>query len=94
MANPQHYTLLADTVKSFTLDAGYKEVEVLNVDGASAIYFTTNGTTPTLTGGVGQDGTHVLPAAIGALQVPCQSSDTPVIKCRSAGTPKVSIRGI
>ena len=94
MANPQHYTLVASTVKTFDLDDDYKEVEVLNVDGTAAIYFTVNGTTPVLTSGVGQDGTHVLPAAIGSLQVPCQMDDTPNIKVISSGTPKVSVRGV
>ena len=38
-------TLVAATVRTFTFDVDYNSVEVLNVDGAAAIYFTVDGTT-------------------------------------------------
>ena len=91
MANPQHYTLVAATVKTFTLDADYAEVEVTNVDGTAAVYFTVGASQ---TPAVGSDGSNVLPAAIGFLVVSPRTSGSTVVKCISAGTPKISVRGI
>jgi len=88
-ASPAHVTLTANTVATVTLDRNYSSVEVLNVDGAAAIYFTVDGTTPV----VEANGTHVLPAAIGGLTVTA-GSDVATIKLISTGTPKVSIRGV
>lgn len=90
MANPQHFTLVAATVKTFTLDADYGEVELTNVDGAAAVYFTTNGTTPV----AAADGTYVLPAAIGRLTVKPHTQGVSVVKAISTGTPKISVRGL
>lgn len=101
-AGPLHWTLVANTVKALTVDVAdprpgnlsfadppKPRVEVLNVDGAAAVYFTTNGTDPT----VGGDGCHVLPAAIGAVEVNDETAgSTSVVKLISAGTPKVSVR--
>jgi len=90
MANPQHFTLVASTVKTFTLDADYGEVELTNVDGTAAIYFTTDGATPA----VATDGSIVLPAAIGRLTVRPRTHGATVVKAISAGTPKISVRGL
>jgi hypothetical protein len=60
--SPQHATLVADTVSTFTLDTDFRLVEVLNVDGAAAVYFTVDGADPEVAG----EGSNVLPAAIGA----------------------------
>jgi hypothetical protein len=89
----QHYTLVANTAKTVTLDKDYAEVEVVNVDGAAAVYFTVDGATPTIAG----DNTQVLPATIASLQVssPRRSGvTTTVVRLISAGIPKVSVRGI
>lgn len=90
MAKVKHYTLVAATVQTVsTLDDGYNAVEVTNVDGASAVYFTTDGTTPTVAG----DDCQVLPAAISSLSVVERSAGAaPTVKLISAGTPKVSVR--
>lgn len=88
-ASPAHVTLVANTVTTVTLDGNYSTIEVLNVDGAAPIYFTVDGTTPTVEG----NGCNVLPAAICGLTV-WAGSNVDVIKLISAGTPKVSIRGI
>ena len=90
MANPKHVTLTAATVATVNVDNQYfSNVEVVNVDGVAAVYFTTDGTTPT----VGGDGAHVLPAAIGGVDV--RAAVTPiVVKLISSGTPKVSVRGL
>lgn len=90
VANPQHFTLVANTVKTFTLDADYSEVEVTNLDGAAAVYFTVGTATPA----VDADGSHVLPAAIGFLTVQPRTSGPTVVKAISAGTPKISVRGL
>lgn len=85
---PQHATLVASTVTTFTFDSAFTAVEVLNVNGAAEVYFTTNGATPTI-GGIGSD---VLPACIGSLVVQPSAAGNTVVKLISAGTPKVSAR--
>lgn len=91
-ASPAHVTLVANTVTTVTLDGGYYgQVEVLNVDGMAAIYFTVDGADPTIEG----NGCNVLPAAIGGLTVRVADVDGSfVVKLISAGTPKVSVRGV
>ncbi len=90
-ASPQHGTLVADTVLTLTFDTNFYRVEVLNVDGVAAVYFTVDGSTPTVAG----TGSHVLPAAIGSLEVADGTSGQgTVVKLFSAGTPKVSVRGL
>ncbi len=89
--SPAHATLVADTVTTITFDANFGRVEVLNVDGAAAVYFRVDGTAPTVAGA----GSHVLPAAIGSLEIADQTSgQNTVVKLISAGTPKVSVRGL
>lgn len=88
-ASPAHVTLTAATVTTVTLDEVFNQVEVLSVDGAAAIYFTTNGDAPTVEG----DGCNVLPAVIGGLVVSSPTTPT-TVKLISAGTPKVSVRGV
>lgn len=87
MADPQHVTLVANTVSTITLAVIANKVEIVNVDGASAVYVTVDGTTPT----VGGDGAWVLPAAIGSLELMPRTSSRTVVKLISAGTPKVSV---
>jgi hypothetical protein len=88
-ASPAHGTLAADTVTTITFDEVYNQVEVLNVDGAAAIYVTADNTTPTVEG----NGCNVLPAAIGGLVIASPTTPT-TVKLISAGTPKVSVRGV
>ncbi len=89
MANPQHRTLTANTVATVTLDSGAQRVEILNVDGAAAVYVTVDRTDPTVAG----DGCWVLPAAVGSLELkPRGAGDSiAVVKLISSGTPKVSV---
>lgn len=90
-ASPQHVTLVAATVSTLTFDEDFAEVEVMNVDGTAAVYYRFDGVAPV----VGAAGTHVLPAIAGAtgIRKPKTSGPT-VVKLISAGTPKVSVRGI
>ena len=86
----EHATLVAATVYTVTLDGDYPKVEVLNRDGTAEIYFTVDGSTPT----VGGAGTFVLPATIGTIEVPVRTSGATVVKLISAGTPKFSVTAI
>lgn len=91
MASTKHVTLVAATVTTVTLTVNAGRIEVVNVDGASAVYFTVDGTTPTVAG----DNTHVLPAAICALEVQDETAGVnSTIKLISVGTPKISVRGL
>lgn len=92
MADSEHITLVANTVSTVTLDADYRTVEVVNVNGAAAVYFKVNGgTAPTVKG----SGTVVLPAAIGSIELRADAVDpgTTVVTLISAGTPDVAVRG-
>lgn len=88
--NPQHATLVASTVATLTFDSDFGIAEVVNVDGAAAVYFTTDNSTPV----VAATGSHVLPAAIGSVEVPSDMAGPMVVKLISTGTPKVSVRGL
>lgn len=88
--SPQHATLVADTVTTLTFDTDFRLVEVVNVDGVAEVYFRFGGTAPTV-GGVG---CHVLPAAVGSVEIEPRTSGATVCKLISAGTPKVSVRGV
>lgn len=77
-----HFTLGAASVKTVTLAADASQVEVVNVDGGGRIYFTVDGSTPT----VGGDNTYVLPAAIGSLKVPAPAtSGATVVRLIASG---------
>lgn len=88
--SPQHATLTAGVVTTLTFDGDFQNVEVTNVDGAAAIYFTTNGVNPAVEG----VGSQVVVAGMGAFTearagIGDQSN---VVKLISAGGPKVSVR--
>ena len=87
--SPQHATLTATVEKTFTFDSNAAWVEVTNVDGAAPVYFTVNNTSAV----VGQDGCHVLPAAICSMEIPDGTAGAnSIVRVRSAGTPQVSVR--
>lgn len=88
--SPQHATLVANTVTTLTFDTDFRLVEVMNVDGSAEVYFRFGGTAPT----VGGEGCHVLPAAIGYVQLEPRTDGATVCKLISSGTPKVSVRGV
>lgn len=89
-ASPQHATLVATTVATMTFDEDFAEFEVTNVDGAAIVYFRFDGVAPVAAAA----GTYVLPAAVGSIRVKPHTSGVSVVKFISAGTPKVSARGI
>lgn len=88
--SPQHATLVANTVTTLTFDTDFRHVEVTNVDGAAAVYFRFDGTAPTVEG----TGCHVLPAAVGSVEIEPRTAGVTVCKLISSGTPKVSVRGV
>lgn len=86
----RHLTLVANTVATVTLDDDYATVEVVNVDGAAAVYFVVNfAATPT----VGGDDTVVLPAAISGVELDPYGAANTTVKLISSGTPNVCVRG-
>jgi len=93
MANPlAPVTLTAATVSTQTVDDGFDHIEVLNITGTAEVYFTVDGTTPT----VGGAGCYVVPATIAALEVVARDTHgqrARTVKLISSGTPKVSVRG-
>ncbi len=91
MAFIRHVTLVASTVSTVNVTSNAGRVEVVNVDGAAAVYFTVDGSTPT----VGGNDCHVLPATISGVEVDDETSGTnSVVKLISAGTPKVAVRAL
>lgn len=80
-------TLTAATVDTVTFDDDVDTVEVLSHDGAAAVYFTVDGSTPTVAG----KGCWMLPAAASSATVDVGTAGDTVVKLISAGTPKVSI---
>lgn len=88
------YTLVANTVTTVTMDDDYDRIEVVSRDGAAEVWFTVDGATPTVDG----NDQHLLPAAVGGLQVAAGSTNAAprtsvVVKLISSGTPKVYVRG-
>ncbi len=89
MANVRHQTLVAATVATVNLTTNGSRIEVVNRSGTAEVYFTTDGSTPT----VGGNDCHVLPAAIGAVEVADDTAGAnSVVKLISSGTPAVSVR--
>lgn len=88
--SPQHAVLVAATVATLTFDQDFTAIEVLNVDGAAEVYGRIGADAPT----VGGTGCFVLPAAISSLELPVYTAGPTVVKLISAGTPKVSVRGV
>lgn len=98
---PLHATLVAGAVTPLTLDLAdpraenlsfgtqpAAQVRVTNVSGTAAVYFTVDGSTPT----VGGQGCYVLPAAMCSLRVADKTpGPTSSVNLISAGTPTVSV---
>lgn len=87
-----HETLAADAVDNVTISKPGDEVEVTNRDGSAELYFTIDGTDPT----VGGDDTFVLPAAICSRIVSQDQDASPVrvVKLISSGTPAYSVEAL
>lgn len=88
--SPQHATLAASVVTPIVFDQDYDRIEVVNVDGVAAIYFRVGQTDP----GIAATGSYVLPAAISRVELDVTTSGSTEVRLISAGTPKVSVRGV
>lgn len=94
MANPQIFTLSADTEKTFTLDANYGEVRVTVIANPAVIYFNTSDTAiGSIVGNM--DGNEPLPAVLCSRVVKDQTlGAVSKVRVRSAGTPTISVGGL
>ncbi len=88
--SPWHATLSAGVVLPVVFEQDYERIEVLNVDGAAAVYFRVGQTDPA----VAAEGSHVLPAAIGSVELDVTTAGPTEVRLISSGTPKVSVRGV
>lgn len=87
----KHATLAAATVDSVTVgESRFDAIEVSNRDGAAEIYFTVDGSTPT----VGGDDTWALPAAVCSRVIAAPGDGAEVVKLISSGTPKYSVQKV
>lgn len=85
-------TLVGSAVDTVTFTDDVDAVQVLNLSGTAAIYFTIDGTAPTVAG----VNTYVLPAATGAsltVSIAPAGSITSV-KLISSGTPQYSVQRV
>lgn len=86
----KHATLAAaGTAETVNFSDNVQSVEVVNRTGTADIYFTIDGSTPT----VGGDNTYVVPAALGAAQRIGSAPGTDVVKLISASTQAYSVVG-
>jgi len=84
----EHGTLVADTVTTATLaTADAYTVVVHMVAGTGPIYYTLDGSTPTVAG----DATFVVYASLPARAHPIRESDAPVVKLISATTDSYAV---
>lgn len=82
------FTLAAATVDTVAFAEDIDEVTVISLDGAAAVYFTLDGSTPTVAGA----NTYVLPAALGAAAFEPRTAGPTVVKLISSGTPTISVQ--
>lgn len=83
-------TLVASTVDTVTFARDCAEIEVLNLNGAGILYFTTDGSVPTVAGA----NTHLVPAVAGAgKRVDVRGAGATVVKLISAAATSYSVEG-
>lgn len=80
-------TLTADAADTVTLEGRVEAIEVVNLNGSAAIYFTTDGSEPEVEGAA----THEIPAASGVRVVNIGGKDNVEVKLISDGTPVYSV---
>lgn len=84
----EHGTLVASVVTTVTVDKDADAIEVVNVDGVDAIYFTIDGTVPTVEGA----NTYVLPPSVSSRVVtPPRSGYETDVQLISVGAPNYSV---
>lgn len=92
MAYVKNGVLVAGAASDAAIDRDMDYVDVCNVDGAAAIYFTTDGTAPD-TSGTANDN-YCLPATICSMKVKVNPATATTVKLKSTGTPAYSVTGI
>lgn len=85
-----HATLVAATVDTVNLSRESALLEVLNRNGAGELYFTTDGSTPTVAGAE----TKVVPAQAGASLVLRRPVGATVVKLISSAAVSYSVTGV
>jgi hypothetical protein len=92
-ASPQHFTLVADTEKVFTLDQNCGTIRIVVVANPAVIYFNTkNVAVPAVASS--QDGHQVIPPVLSVVEVPDETAGTvSIVRVRSAGTPTICVTG-
>lgn len=84
-----HSTLSGSVVDTVVLGSAWDTIQIMNRSGTSEIYYTVDGSTPTI-GGVN---TRVLPASICADAPPIPEGTPVTVKLLSSGTPTYSVIG-
>ena len=82
------FTLAASTVDTVTLDFDAPVVEVVNRDGAAEVWYTLDGSTPTVAG----KNCYYLPAAQAVDRREPPTAGATVVKLISSGTPAVRVQ--
>jgi hypothetical protein len=83
------FTLTASTVDTVTFNEYAPVVEVINRDGAAEVWYTLDGSTPTVNG----DNCYLLPATTAVdSRKPGSISGSVVVKLISSGTPSVRVQ--
>lgn len=92
-ADPQHFTLVADTEKIFTLSQNCGTIRVVVYASPATIFFNTeNLAVPAVA--LSQNGQDVIPAALAVVEVADETSGAvSIVRMRSAGTPTVCVSG-
>lgn len=89
-ASPQYVTLAPGVVSTLTFDFDFSTIEVINVDGASPIYFNVNSASNP---GVAATGSEVVTAGTGAFaQASANRTENSIVKLVSPGTVNVAVR--
>jgi hypothetical protein len=92
-ATPQHFTLVADTEKVFTLNQNCGIIRIVVVANPAVIYFNTRDVAvPAVASS--QDGNQAIPAVLAVVEVEDETAGASTkIRMRSAGTPTVMVTG-
>lgn len=91
-ASPQHFTLTADTEQVVTLNQNCSTVRIVVYANPATIYFNTRDVAvPAVASS--QDGQHVIPATLAAVEVFAETAAGNKVRLRSPGTPTVMVTG-
>jgi hypothetical protein len=89
-----HGTLTPDTVEDVLLAEGYAEYQIINVDGAQRVDYTTDGSAPAIGGTPTGRVLAMIAGYDDVINVNSQASPAQTVKLKSAGAAHVSIQTI